>query len=38
MWPGPRMGRILNTLLDRVAEGSLPNDRETLLEEAKRIP
>lgn len=38
MWAGPRMGRILNTLLDRVAEGSLPNDREILLEEAKKIP
>ena len=38
MWPGPRIGRILNTLLDRVAEGSLPNDREILLKEAKKIP
>ena len=35
--PGPDLGRILNTLLDRVAEGSLENDRTLLLEEAQRL-
>lgn len=34
MPPGPELGRILNTILDRVAEGSLENDRKTLLREA----
>ena len=36
--PGPRMGRVLNTLLDRVAEGSLENDRDRLLAEVRYIP
>lgn len=35
--PGPDLGRILNTLLDRVSDGSLENDRVLLLEEAQRL-
>ncbi|MDO5602765.1 MAG: HD domain-containing protein [Oscillospiraceae bacterium] len=33
--PGPEMGRILNLLLEKVADGSLKNERETLL---KAVP
>ncbi len=29
--PGPALGQTLNTLLDRVLSGELPNDREALL-------
>jgi len=29
---GPAIGRALNRLLDQVAEGTLPNDRDILLE------
>ncbi len=28
---GPEVGRTLQTLLERVMDGRLPNDRETLL-------
>jgi len=29
--PGPEVGRVLNTLLEKVLSGELPNERETLL-------
>ncbi|HIQ72476.1 MAG TPA: HD domain-containing protein [Candidatus Onthenecus intestinigallinarum] len=34
---GPAVGAVLRALLDRVIDGELPNDRETLLQEAARI-
>lgn len=34
---GPAVGAVLRGLLDRVIDGELPNDRETLLQEAARI-
>lgn len=34
---GPRLGVLLNRLLERVALGELPNDRQRLIEEAGRI-
>ena len=35
MAPGPQMGRLLNDMLEQVAEGTLPNDRTALLAYAK---
>ncbi len=35
--PGPWVGRVLNILLEHTALGDLPNKRETLLEEGKRL-
>ena len=32
--PGPRIGRILQDMLEHVAEGTLPNDKETLVKYA----
>lgn len=37
MTPGKRMGEILNTLLNRVVDGEIPNDRNTLIREAKKL-
>lgn len=34
---GPELGRILNLLLDRVIDGELPNERETLINEAEKL-
>ena len=34
---GPELGRVLNLLLDRVIEGSLPNERDALTGEAKKL-
>ncbi len=34
--PGREMGGILNTLFEKVTEGSLPNEREALLAEARK--
>ena len=34
---GPAVGTALNALLDRVAQGELENDRETLLRELERF-
>lgn len=34
---GPEIGRMLEWLLDRVVEGEIPNDRETLLGLARRF-
>ena len=34
---GQKIGRILNTLLDQVVEGTLPNDRETLMTHAAKL-
>ena len=31
--PGPEVGRILNGLLERVVNGEIVNDRETLLKQ-----
>ncbi len=36
MKPSPRMGETLNYLLSLVVEGKIPNEREILLEEAKK--
>ena len=33
--PGPRMGQLLNRMLERVADGDLPNERAVLLAYAK---
>ena len=35
MEPGPRMGRLLNEMLEQVAEGTLKNDQAALLAYAK---
>ncbi|OUN08251.1 hypothetical protein B5G43_02395 [Flavonifractor sp. An92] len=35
--PGPAVGEILKALLDRVAEGELPNTREALLPAAREL-
>ena len=35
MAPGPQMGRLLNDMLEQVAEEALPNDRAALLSYAK---
>ena len=35
--PSPEMGKILNTLLDKVIDGELPNDKSVLLKEAEKI-
>lgn len=35
--PGPKMGRCLNLLLERVLDEQLPNEREPLLDAAKTI-
>ena len=35
--PGPEIGAVLNALLDKVVEQQLPNDKNTLLEEAKTM-
>lgn len=34
---GPWMGKVLQELLEKSANGTLPNDREFLIEEAKRV-
>lgn len=34
--PGPQIGATLNTLLDAVIDGTLPNTREALLDEIRR--
>lgn len=34
---GPAVGRALNALLERVADGELPNERDVLLEEARKL-
>ena len=34
---GPEVGRIMNCLLDKVLEGELENERESLMSEARRI-
>ena len=34
---GPELGRILNLLLDRVIDGELPNELETLINEAEKL-
>ena len=34
MAPGPRMGQLLNDMLEQVADGTLPNRREALLQYA----
>ena len=34
---GPHIGQCLNTLLDRVLDGDLPNEKETLLNAAKKF-
>lgn len=36
MNPGPMVGKILNSILDRVIDGELENERNILIEEAKR--
>jgi tRNA nucleotidyltransferase (CCA-adding enzyme) len=36
MWPGPHMGEMLSDLLDAVVDGTLPNEREALLEAARK--
>ena len=36
MAPGPRMGQLLNYILEQVADGDLPNDRTALLAYAKK--
>ena len=35
--PGPRLGQVLETLLDLVLEGNLPNEKEALLQRAKEL-
>lgn len=35
--PGPRLGQVLETLLDLVLEGDLPNEKEALLQKAKDL-
>lgn len=34
---GPEIGRTLNKLLDQVVDGELPNERETLLDAARKL-
>ena len=34
---GPQIGEVLQKLLDEVIDGSLPNDRQALLEAAARV-
>lgn len=34
---GPAVGRVLNALLERVVNGELPNEREVLLEAARKL-
>lgn len=34
--PGPELGKMLNQLLETVIEGTLPNEKELLLEEARK--
>lgn len=34
---GPAVGRVLNALLERVVNGELPNEREALLETARKL-
>jgi tRNA nucleotidyltransferase (CCA-adding enzyme) len=34
--PGPQVGRILNTLLDHVMDGELPNEKEALLKAVQK--
>ena len=34
---GPEVGRLLNALLDRVLDGDLPNERDTLLTALKHL-
>ena len=36
MAPGPRMGQLLNHILELVADGDLPNDKPALLAYAKK--
>ena len=36
MAPGPRMGQLLNDILERVADGDLPNEKPALLAYAKK--
>ena len=35
--PGPEMGKILETLLEKVIEGEIPNEKKALLSAAKQI-
>ena len=35
--PGPEIGNILRSLLDEVIDGTLPNEKETLIAEAERL-
>ena len=35
--PGPPLGQMLESLLDAIVEGTLPNEREALLTEARRL-
>lgn len=35
--PGPRLGQVLEALLDLVLEGDLPNEKEALLQKAKEL-
>ena len=35
MTPGPQVGRLLNELLEQVADGALPNDADALLQYAR---
>lgn len=37
MKPGPALGRLLGELLDKAALGDAPNEREPLLDEARRV-
>lgn len=37
MKPGPALGRLLGELLDKAALGAAPNEREPLLDEARRF-
>lgn len=37
MSPGPEVGRVLKTLLNKVLQGELPNQKETLLLEAQKL-
>ena len=35
--PGPAVGRVLNCLLERVLNGEIPNEREMLLKQCRRL-
>ncbi|MEK7526128.1 MAG: HD domain-containing protein [Patescibacteria group bacterium] len=35
--PGPKVGKILNQLFERVEEKKIPNEREILIEEARKL-